>query len=63
MLGRGPHPPQSSIFAMVFAGFSVLYDDVKLRVDMYGYVPMCEYMYQFIVVVWICSVYANSGKG
>jgi len=26
-----------------------LYDDVKPRVDMYVYVPIREYMYQFII--------------
>jgi len=45
----------------------VLYDDIKPRVDMYVYVPICEYMYPFIVsfisVDWIGNVCANSDKG
>jgi len=45
----------------------VLCDDIKSRLDMYVNVPICEYMYLFIVGL-ICTdrtgrVCANSGKG
>jgi len=56
---RGPHPPQSSIFTMFFAGFFIIY----IHLSVYIYVNTYVYTYIYILgraCTGACAFFAGS---